>query len=60
MAENEDGQERSEAPTAKRLREAREKGQIARSRELNTFRILIMGGAFCSFSAAAGRHASVS
>lgn len=49
MAENENGQERSEAPTAKRLREAREKGQIARSRELNTFIILIVGGAFLLF-----------
>lgn len=36
MAENEDGQERTEQPSAKRLREAREKGNIARSRELAT------------------------
>ncbi|MGQ9659013.1 MAG: flagellar biosynthesis protein FlhB [Thermochromatium sp.] len=49
MAENENGQERSEAPTAKRLREARERGQVARSRELNTFAILLMGGAFLLF-----------
>jgi flagellar biosynthesis protein FlhB len=49
MAENENGQERSEAPTSKRLREAREKGQVARSRELNTFVILIVGGAFLLF-----------
>ncbi|WP_304300582.1 EscU/YscU/HrcU family type III secretion system export apparatus switch protein, partial [Chromatium okenii] len=33
MAENENGQEQSEEPTAKRLRDAREKGQVARSRE---------------------------
>jgi len=36
MAENEDGQERSEEATPKRKREAREKGQIARSKELGT------------------------
>ncbi|MDH5786569.1 MAG: flagellar biosynthesis protein FlhB [Chromatiales bacterium] len=36
MAQSSDGQERTELPTPKRLREAREKGQIARSRELNT------------------------
>jgi flagellar biosynthesis protein FlhB len=49
MAENENGQERSEAPTSKRLRESREKGQVARSRELNTFIILLVGGAFLLF-----------
>jgi len=37
VAENENGQEKSEEPTEKRLREAREKGQVARSRELNSF-----------------------
>jgi flagellar biosynthetic protein FlhB len=36
MAENEDGQERTEQPSAKRLRDAREKGNIPRSRELAT------------------------
>ena len=36
MAQSTDGQERTEEPTPKRLKEAREKGQIARSRELNT------------------------
>lgn len=36
MAETEDGQDRSEQATGKRLQEAREKGQVARSRELNT------------------------
>lgn len=34
--ENEDGQEKTEQPTEKRLRESREQGQIARSRELAT------------------------
>lgn len=36
MAENESGQERTERATGKRLSEAREKGQVPRSRELNT------------------------
>ena len=39
----ESGQERTEQPTPKRLNEARKKGQIARSRELNTTAILIAG-----------------
>ncbi|TCT21250.1 flagellar biosynthesis protein FlhB [Thiobaca trueperi] len=49
MAENENGQEKTEQPTAKRLNDAREKGQIARSREFNTFMILIVGGAYLLF-----------
>lgn len=49
MAENENGQEQSEEPTAKRLRDAREKGQVARSREFNTLVILIAGGAYFKF-----------
>ena len=44
MAED-SGQERSEEPTAKRLLEARRKGQTARSRELNTFVVLVVGSA---------------
>ncbi|MDH5435319.1 MAG: flagellar biosynthesis protein FlhB [Gammaproteobacteria bacterium] len=43
MAES-DGQERSEEPTGKRLSDAREKGQVARSRELTTTFILLAGG----------------
>ncbi len=39
MARN-DGEERTEEPTPKRLREAREKGQVPRSRELNTLFML--------------------
>ena len=37
------GQERTEQPTSKRLQEARDKGQIARSRELNTAMVLLTG-----------------
>ncbi len=46
MAEN-DGQERTEQPTPKRQQEAREKGQVPRSRELSTAATLLAGsGAF--------------
>lgn len=41
MAED-SGQEKNEEPTQKRLDEAKKKGQIARSRELNTFIMLIV------------------
>ncbi len=41
MAENSDGQERTEQPTPKRLRESAEKGQIPRSRELTTLLLLL-------------------
>ncbi|OLU17400.1 MULTISPECIES: flagellar biosynthesis protein FlhB [unclassified Pseudomonas] len=43
MAESESGADKSEEPTEKRRRESREKGQIARSRELNTFAIMLAG-----------------
>lgn len=46
MAENESGQEKTEEPTAKRLREAREKGQVPRSLELSTFLVLMAAGGF--------------
>ncbi|MGD8643609.1 MAG: EscU/YscU/HrcU family type III secretion system export apparatus switch protein, partial [Chromatiales bacterium] len=36
MAEQDTGQERTEQATPKRLQEARERGQVPRSRELNT------------------------
>ena len=43
MAENQDGQEKSQEPTSKRLNDARKKGQVPRSRELNTMALTIMG-----------------
>ncbi len=43
MAESDSGQERSEEPTQKRKDDAREKGDIARSKELNTAVILLAG-----------------
>lgn len=42
MAENEDGQEKSEEPTAKKLEDARKKGQVARSNELATMLVTIV------------------
>ena len=42
--ENQDGQEKTEQPTAKRLSDAKKKGQIARSKELNTMVITLIGG----------------
>jgi flagellar biosynthetic protein FlhB len=45
MAESESGQDKTEDPTDKRKRDAREKGEIARSKELNTVVIMIVGAA---------------
>ena len=42
MSENEDGTEKTEEPTDKRLQQSREKGQIPRSKDLNTFVMLMM------------------
>jgi flagellar biosynthetic protein FlhB len=44
MAENQDGQEKSEEPSAKRMGDARKKGQVPRSRELNTVALTLIGG----------------
>lgn len=41
--ENEDGQEKSEEPSAKRLSDAKNKGEVPRSKELNTTIILMAG-----------------
>ncbi len=41
MAENEDGQEKSEDPTEKKKSESRKKGQVTRSKELTTLFMLI-------------------
>ena len=46
MAEEQASQERSEEPTGKRLDESRKKGQVARSRELNTFLVVVGSIAF--------------
>jgi flagellar biosynthetic protein FlhB len=44
MAEDSD-LEKSEQPSQRRLEQAREEGQVARSRELSTFAVLLAGGA---------------
>ncbi|UQB41675.1 flagellar biosynthesis protein FlhB [Thiomicrospira microaerophila] len=49
MAESEDGQEKTEDPSEKKLREAREKGQVARSKELTTFLMVISAALFLYF-----------
>ena len=43
MAENENGQEKSESPTDKRRQQARDEGQIARSVELSSAAVLLGG-----------------
>lgn len=48
MEEHEDGQERSEEATPKRLDDARRKGQVPRSREMTTMAMLLMASASLS------------
>lgn len=40
MAENETSQEKTEQPTSKRLQDAKEKGQVARSKDFTSFLVL--------------------
>ncbi len=49
MAENEDGQERTESATPKRLEEARRRGQIPRSRDLTTAAVMMTAGSALYF-----------
>lgn len=50
MAEEEQSQEKTEQPSPKRLKEAREKGQVARSKDFNaTLILLFSGGVFFLF-----------
>lgn len=49
MAEKETGQERTEEATPKRQQDSREKGQIARSKELNTLLVMLVSGAGLMF-----------
>ncbi|KRW59474.1 flagellar biosynthesis protein FlhB [Pseudomonas sp. TTU2014-080ASC] len=56
MAESESGADKSEEPTEKRLRESREKGQIARSKELNTLAVTLGGfGGMLAFGGSIGK-----
>lgn len=43
MAESESGQDKTEDPTEKRKKDARDKGEIARSKELNTLAVMLAG-----------------
>jgi len=45
MAESEQGGEKTEEPSARRLQDARERGQVPRSRELTNFATMIGGSA---------------
>lgn len=49
MAENDNDQERTEKPTAKRLEQAREEGQVPRSAELSAAAVLLIAGASLHF-----------
>jgi len=52
MAENDSSEDKTEEPTEKRRREAREKGQLPRSKELNTLAVLVGGaGALLMYGA---------
>ncbi|MES9834135.1 MAG: flagellar biosynthesis protein FlhB [Candidatus Thiodiazotropha sp. DIVDIV] len=46
MADNENGQEKTEQPSSKRLADAKRKGQVPRSRELNSMAVTL-GGVIC-------------
>lgn len=57
MAENENGAEKSEEPTEKRKQDSRKKGEIARSRELNTLAVVLAGtGGLLTFGGAVGQR----
>jgi flagellar biosynthetic protein FlhB len=45
MADEDSDLEKTESPSQRRLDQAREEGQVARSRELSTFAVLMVGGA---------------
>jgi flagellar biosynthetic protein FlhB len=45
MAEEDSDLDKTESPSQRRLDQAREEGQVARSRELSTFTVLMAGGA---------------
>jgi len=49
MAENADGSEKSEEPTEKKLKDARDKGQIPRSKELTTVLMTLSAAVFFLF-----------
>jgi flagellar biosynthetic protein FlhB len=50
MAENEDGQERTEDASEKKLADSRKKGQVPRSKELTTMMVTLSGAAILLFT----------
>lgn len=44
MAENKEGQEKTEEPTSRRLEEARDRGQVGKSMDVTTAGMIILGG----------------
>lgn len=53
MAESESGADKTEDPTDKRRKESRDKGEVARSKELNTLIVMLAGaGGLLSFGGA--------
>ncbi|MHC8342955.1 flagellar biosynthesis protein FlhB [Pseudomonas sp. RT6P73] len=53
MAESESGQDKTEDPTEKRKKDSRDKGEVARSKELNTLAVMLAGaGALLIFGGA--------
>ena len=50
MAEQDSDLEKTEEPTPKRLQDARERGQVARSRELGTAAVMVTGSAVLLFA----------
>lgn len=44
MAENKEGQDKTEDPTSKKLEEARNRGQVGKSNDVTTASILLVGG----------------
>ena len=45
MADQDSDLEKTESPSQRKLDKAREEGQVARSRELTTFLVMMAGGA---------------
>ena len=50
MAENEDGQEKSEDPTGRRRQQAIDEGQVPRSAELSAAAVLLAGASMIGMS----------
>lgn len=53
MAENEDGQERTEDASEKKIADSRKKGQVPRSKELTTMMVTLSGAAILLFTGGA-------